>query len=360
MSSETWFWAVNVLSNYWFLVTFNSLLLITLFISAGFFSWVPKFIGSIFIWSSLWASIALIHNNNAFLSDTLPWEINNYLINSLWQIVQIIWQVLPMLWEDVYFIYEVLSWQWLEPLDTTDLKHLLATLLITFLWVSKKSERSPKKIDSVTPSLPNSFSSMPSTNLNRSAHNGPIDYRALVDAWSVRSLADNIMSNYPDGDSADLLRAAAMFEYVKNNVTYLSDDIQYGGDYVAPPQQTLTTKKGDCDDQAILMASLFAAANIKYRMLFVGNVQDEYHLVTEFCIEVRMKNKFVEILNKFYENCDRSFSIIEYYFFEEQDGIWLLADTTRNHVADFESLIADGFLHKTDSEIKWHNIRDIY
>ena len=364
MSSDTWFWVVNVLNNYWFLVTLNSLLLLTLFISAGFFSWISKFIRSIFIWSFLWASIAFIHNNNPFLSGSLPWEINNYLINSLWQIIQIIWHALPMLWDESSLIYEILSWQWLEALDTNDLKHLMATLLITLLWVSKKSKNSEKlpqkKIDSVAPSLPNSFGSVSATNLNRSAYNGPIDFRALVDAWSVRSLADNIIINYPEGNSADLLRAAAIFEYVKNNVTYLSDDIQYGGDYVASPQQTLKTKKGDCDDQAVLMASLFAAANIKYRMLKLGNVHDEYHLVTEFCIEVRMKNKFAEKLNKFYENCDRSFDLNGYYFFEEQDGIWLLADTTRNHVADFESLIADGFLHKTDSEIKWHNIEGVY
>ena len=55
--------------------------------------------------------------------------------------IQIIWYALPMLWDDVSFIYEILLWQWLEIPDTTDLGHLLATLLITLLLVSKKSKK---------------------------------------------------------------------------------------------------------------------------------------------------------------------------------------------------------------------------
>ena len=98
--------------------------------------------------------------------------------------IQIIWYALPMLWDDVSFIYEILLWQWLEIPDTTDLGHLLATLLITLLLVSKKSKKSKKtpqkKIDNVDPSLPDSFGSVPSTNFNRSAEDGLIDYRALV------------------------------------------------------------------------------------------------------------------------------------------------------------------------------------
>jgi hypothetical protein len=345
-------------------VTLNSLLLITLFISTGFFSWIPKFIGSIFIWSFLWASIAFIHNNNTFLSDSLPWVINNYLINSLWQMIQIIWYALPMLWDDVSFIYEILLWQWLEIPDTTDLGHLLATLLITLLLVSKKSKKSKKtpqkKIDNVDPSLPDSFGSVPSTNFNRSAEDGLIDYRALVQPDSVRSLAVSIASSFRDNDSAVLLRAAAFFKHIKDNVTYVSDDIQYGRDFVAPPTHTLVRKKGDCDDQAVLMASLLSAVGIKNRMLLIGNNNDEWHLATEFCINTSMKETFVNLLNKFYEDVDQHSNSRVYLFFEEQDGIWLLADTTRDYIADYQSLLTDGFLLQTDTGFNWQNCRSIH
>ena len=364
MSSETWFWTINVLSNYWFLVTLNSLLLITLFISTGFFSWIPKFIGSIFIWSFLWASIAFIHNNNTFLSDSLPWVINNYLINSLWQMIQIIWYALPMLWDDVSFIYEILLYQWLEIPNTTDLGHLLATLLITLLLFLKKSKKSKKssqkKIDSVDPSLPDSFGSVPSTNFNRSGEDGPIDYRALVEPDSVRSLAVSIASGFRDDDSAVLLRTAAFFKHIKDNVTYVSDDIQYGRDFVASPTQTLVLKKGDCDDQAVLMASLLSAVGIKNRMRVLVNTNNEAHLVTEFCIDISMKDTFSDLLNGYYENLDENVINRNYWFFEEQDGIWLLADTTRDYIADNGSLLRDGYMHQKGSKIEWHNCVGVY
>ena len=363
MSSETWSWVINVLSDYWFLIILNILLLLTLFISVGFFLWIPKFIGSIFIWSFLWMSIALFHNNNTFFSASPSWEINNYLLDSLWQIIKAIWNALYLILDDASFIHEISLWQWLDVPDTTDLGHMGATLLITLLWTSKKSsglEKSLVKDSSDNVSKHDNMSPNYSKQLNRSASNGPVDYRALVDASSVQSLTDNILGEYTGGNSSDLLRAAAMFEYVKNNVTYLSDDIQYGDDYVATPKQTLKAKKGDCDDQAVLMASLFSAANIKNRMLLISNISNEWHLVTEICIEFGMKEMFVDLLNEFYENSSRSLISKEYYFFEEQDGIWLLADTTRNHVADFESLIAEGYLYKTNSEIKWHNVESIY
>ena len=151
-----------------------------------------------------------------------------------------------------------------------------------------------------------------------------------------------------------------MFEYVKNNVTYVSDDDQYGGDYVATPQQTLMNKKGDCDDQAVLMASLLSAVGIKNRMLLISNSKDEWHLATEFLLEKSMKETFVDLLNKFYEKIYKSSNSRDYLFFEEQDGIWLLADTTRNHIADYKSLLEQGFLNQTNSRFNWYNCRSIY
>ena len=152
------------------------------------------------------------------------------MLDSLWQVTKAIWNALYLIWDDASFIHEILLWQWLEAPDTTDLGHLGATLLITLLWTSKKSrelEKSLVKARSDYGSTHNNLSPNYPKQLNRSASNGPVDYRALVDAWSVQSLTDNITSKYTQGNTSDLLRAAAMFEYVKNNVTYLSDDIQY-------------------------------------------------------------------------------------------------------------------------------------
>ena len=365
MSSEAWFWAVNVFSNYWFLVTLNGLLLITLFISAGLFSWIPKFIVSVFIWSILWGSIALTHNVITFSTVSSSWNINNYLIESLWEIIKVIWRALPLLWENISIIYEILSWQWIEIPNTNDLGHLVAALLITFLLASKKSKKIKKsetfnnnKI--VSPLLPDSFGSVRSTNFNRSAEDGPIDYRALVHPDSVRSLAVSLASNFKNDGSETLLRAAALFKHIKDNVTYVSDDIQYGRDFVAPPTHTLISKKGDCDDQAVLMASLLSAVGIKNRMRGLVNTNNEGHLVTEFCIDISMKDTFPDLLNDYYKNFDDNVNNRNYWFFEEEDGIWLLADTTRDYIADYGSLLRDGYMHQKGSKIEWHNCDGVY
>lgn len=325
--------------------------------------WIPKFFGSILIWSFFWTIVAVIHN---FIFDAPSWQIGNYIIDILWKVSKGFWYILTKLWDNEILISEVWSWKWFEIPNSTDLKHLAAILFITLCW-SQGSKRSyssrklyEKKAHIVSKPLEKDINSMASKNLNRSAINGPVDYRALVDADSVHSLAASIKSNYLDRNLDTLELAAAMFEYVKNNVTYVSDDDQYGGDYVATPQQTLMNKKGDCDDQAVLMASLLSAVGIKNRMLLISNSKDEWHLATEFLLEKSMKETFVDLLNKFYEKIYKSSNFRDYLFFEEQDGIWLLADTTRNHIADYKSLLEQGFLNQTNSRFNWYNCRSIY
>ena len=78
-----------------------------------------------------------------------------------------------------------------------------------------------------------------------------------------------------------MLRAAALFEYVKKNVTYVPDPSHMSegemvdGDYVAPPVETLDARGGDCDDQAVLIASLFSAVGIENRMRLISNTDNE-------------------------------------------------------------------------------------
>ena len=362
MSNEIWFWIINIIDNYWVLLVLNSLLMTALITAVGLFSWIPKFFGSILIWSFFWALIALMHNS--FSSNSSSWEISNYVVEILWKVCLGVWYVLQQLFDDEFFITEIWSWQWLEIPNSTDLKHLVIILLITLYWTLTGSKNSKKlyarTTNNVSSSVRGNLSPKFSKNLNRSADNGPVDYRALVDEESVRTLALSIVSSYQEGDTATLESAAAIFTYVKNTVTYVSDDIQYGGDYVATPQQTLKSKKGDCDDQAILTASLLSSVGIKNRMLLIGSDQNMWHLVTEFCIDLSMKETFIDLLDKFYNNLGNYPNPRKYLFFEEKDGIWLLADTTRDHIAEYESLMDQGYLYENEKGINWYNLDSVY
>jgi hypothetical protein len=73
-----------------------------------------------------------------------------------------------------------------------------------------------------------------------------------------------------------------------------------------------------------------------------------------------MKDTFSDLLNGYYENLDENVINRNYWFFEEQDGIWLLADTTRDYIADNGSLLRDGYMHQKGSKIEWHNCVGVY
>ena len=78
--------------------------------------------------------------------------------------------------------------------------------------------------------------------------------------------------------------------WVKNNITYVSDKTQYElNEYWCYPSEVLKTRKGDCDDGAILMANLMLASGIPYWKirLTAGDVEGGGHAyVTYYCEEL--------------------------------------------------------------------------
>lgn len=190
------------------------------------------------------------------------------------------------------------------------------------------------------------------------------NYRSIVDAYSVRDLAVGIASRYPEDSAGRLLRAAALFEYVKTNVQYVSDPIDMSRgrrnqlEYAARPDVTITVRGGDCEDQAILMASLLSATGIKNRMHCVVNGNNEGHLLTEVAIDSAISDKIVSLLNNFYNKVRRPTGPRVYYWFNGDGEAWIVVDTTRNYVGDYSSLMADGFIDKlSDNSIRWHQLQ---
>jgi transglutaminase-like putative cysteine protease len=63
-------------------------------------------------------------------------------------------------------------------------------------------------------------------------------------------------------------KAAAIYDFVKSNVTYVPDP--NGIEMVHWPTQTLSQGAGDCDDQATLVAALMESIGIPTRFAAVG------------------------------------------------------------------------------------------
>lgn len=95
---------------------------------------------------------------------------------------------------------------------------------------------------------------------------------------SIKTLADSIVRSAPSGDFS--AQNAAVFNWVKRNIKYVRDirDVET----VSTPQRTLKARTGDCDDMAVLIASLLEAIGNKTRFVALGfNGGDYEHVVAQ-------------------------------------------------------------------------------
>jgi hypothetical protein len=341
---------------YWALVIWNLLIAWVLVSYKKPTSWVPKLFFVCLIWPCIWALVVIAYNLGFGESD--PWRYDNYVFDALYR------PILAILFDS--------NWVWLAPDSLMDLAHITAVTHLTAFWSKNKG---PDRIRVETPAEAHQtdylIEKYPKGRKQvngpvRSALEGSVDYRALVDANSVRTLAVNIASTHLENELAVLLRAAALFEYVKKNVTYVPDPIHMSGgemidgDYVASPVETLDARGGDCDDQAVLIASLFSAVGIENRMRLISNTDNEWHLLTEFRVDLSLMDEFIAALDGFYDSGERDTGPRTYIYFTEDDGVWLLADTTRDYVGDYQSLMEQGFLYTSDDGIYWTNCASIH
>lgn len=90
----------------------------------------------------------------------------------------------------------------------------------------------------------------------------------LIDADDpyVRQVAEHIASE--TGGCSEETRATAALNFVQTAVRYVSDQELYGApEFWASPVETLYNHCGDCEDQAVLLCSLFGALGIRCVLL---------------------------------------------------------------------------------------------
>lgn len=94
--------------------------------------------------------------------------------------------------------------------------------------------------------------------------------RTLVKAGTenpeIRRLATEIVKEVPEKNRA--AEAAALLDYVKTAVRYTRDPVEL--ELLTPPEKLIQVGHGDCDDMAILLASLLRAIGIKSRFALIS------------------------------------------------------------------------------------------
>jgi hypothetical protein len=97
----------------------------------------------------------------------------------------------------------------------------------------------------------------------------PDSYTAIVKKYYrrsplVRYRAVTIARDHPG--AAEWEQAKSLCEWVRDNISYVSDP--YDSEYCQLPDETLTNMGGDCDDQAILLASLLMNVGFRCSLVF--------------------------------------------------------------------------------------------
>lgn len=317
------------------------------------------------LWSLGWAVICLGHN--LFTSDLHDWRYLN-----LWAYarqvaeemilnVQLLKTLSPGAWTQISL------WPGPEAFPVADRIHFNLFLFFAYAHAlgdvnSAATPTTTQELASATDPQTATQSTGPEGVLVR-LETGHIDYRAYVNPTQVRNLAVQVVSPYASTglEREKLLQVAALFEYVKSRVNYIPDPItmRHGikelGDFLASPADTLQIGGGDCDDQALLMASLLSAVGLENRLLFVSSPTNGAHLLTEFSVDASLAGEVSTILEGFYGQNTRVPGERSYLPFVVDDRVWLMADTTRDYVGDYQSLMQQEFLVQTPNGLlQWH------
>ena len=125
----------------------------------------------------------------------------------------------------------------------------------------------------------------------------------------------------------------AIMQYVQKNISYISDPV--GEDYWAPPRDTLLARAGDCDDQALLVASMCLAIGIPARVRIVldknGRNGHAFAEILAGTTDSRLVNKYdtphaESNINPFVDKLPSS-QVSDFVWMQEGSQVWLVADT---------------------------------
>jgi hypothetical protein len=137
---------------------------------------------------------------------------------------------------------------------------------------------------------------------------GPaVDVEKLVDPERVRNFAVFIVSN--SGKDP----VTSLYDYVRTNVKFVEDP---GNEYAAKPCETIISGGGDCEDQAVLLASLLEAVGVDSFVMqipgehtFVGIAEEDVTAgVCENPLRFQSKGKKLIVADTTFSNCIGSIS----------------------------------------------------
>jgi hypothetical protein len=133
-----------------------------------------------------------------------------------------------------------------------------------------------------------------------------------INLTAVNGIVDMIRSAFPG--AYNILQIAQAFEWVYSNIEYKTDA---GVDYWQSTDETLARMTGDCEDQAILLASIIMALGGNARI----NIISEHAFPTVFVLKSGIES-IRSSLSSYYGTA------LNVCFLNDSMGYWLVVDTT--------------------------------
>jgi transglutaminase-like putative cysteine protease len=131
----------------------------------------------------------------------------------------------------------------------------------------------------------------------------------------VRKMAAVSAKKYPG--KYNIYQLCSLFDDTKNNIQYISDP--RGRDIWSPPYDTLKVGAGDCDDYAILLASLIESIGGTSRIYLT----DTHAFTAVYIGDEENTMDIVEAIRKYY-------GPVPVYYTTDEYGSWLMLDPTSN------------------------------
>lgn len=133
----------------------------------------------------------------------------------------------------------------------------------------------------------------------------------------VRETASMAVRNH--SGKYNILQILDIYDWVKDNIIYLNVPVTLSGSPYNP-SETLTTKSGDCKNQAVLLASMIDSIGGAAKVVLIPECEHAYVLV----YFGNNESGFNELLydTQFYYNKPLSFS-----YYKENDNFWVKFDT---------------------------------
>ncbi|RLE42921.1 hypothetical protein DRJ48_02320, partial [Candidatus Woesearchaeota archaeon] len=106
------------------------------------------------------------------------------------------------------------------------------------------------------------------TDFNQTLAYKQIDSAVQIDNPKIKAIA-NYIATESCKTGGRICYAKALYNFVRDNIEYLNDPLRV--EFIQVPELTLATGGGDCDDGAVLLASLLGSIGIRTEFVYKPN-----------------------------------------------------------------------------------------